>query len=198
MNLKKKYLLFSGFWYRSKAALFLRGHNIVLGPSLRVWGMPNIKLARGSRITIGQKTTLLSSPRSNPVGLSHGVIIRTLTPEATITIGDKAGISGASIVARDSITIGDRVLLGANCVIADNDFHPLARSGRAENSDQNIKTSPVTIGDDVWVGMNATVLKGVTIGEGAIIAAGSLVTRDVLPMEIVAGIPAKKVGNVPL
>lgn len=198
MNLKKKYLLLSGLLFKLVKKCSLNSkRGLSLGPQLRLWGMPNIKLSSGSRISIGTKATLLSSSRSNPVGLSHGVIIRTLHPKAAIKIGDKAGISGATIVARESITIGDRVLLGANCIIVDNDFHPLERSLRHRNSNQNIQSSPVVIKDDVWVGMNAIVLKGVTVGEGAIIAAGSLVSRDVRPMEIVGGVPAKKIGDVP-
>ena len=197
MNLKKLFLTGSGYCYLIICSFDKRKRGLELGPDLRLWGFPNIKLHHGSKVSIGRKSTLLSSSSSNAIGLAHGVVIRTLTAEATILIGEKAGISGATIVAREKIIIGKRALLGANCVIVDNDFHPLERSGRAANSQLNIRTSPVIIGDDVWIGMGATVLKGVTIGYGAIVAAGSLVTHDVMPMEIVAGIPARKVGTVP-
>lgn len=59
------------------------------------------------------------------------------------------------------------------------------------------RSAPITIGDYVWIGVNATILKGVTIGEGAVVAAGAVVTKDVEPYAIVAGVPARKIGERP-
>lgn len=104
------------------------------------------------------------------------------------------------------ITIGDRVLISHNCNIFDNDLHPIDKIQRHEQykaiitigQPKNIylREKPVIIEDDAWIGANVTVLKGVTIGEGAIIGANSLVTKDVEPNSIWAGNPAQFVRMV--
>jgi acetyltransferase-like isoleucine patch superfamily enzyme len=99
------------------------------------------------------------------------------------------------------LTVGDRVLISHNVNICDTNSHEMDAGLRA-SSYQNmlkhghpkekgeIRTQPVTIGNDVWIGFNSIILKGVTIGEGAIISAGSLVISDVPPFSIVSGNPA--------
>ena len=78
--------------------------------------------------------------------------------------------------------IGDRVLVGANCTIADNDFHPLPAGQRQLT--MNAAVEPISIGDDVFIGMNSLILKGVSIGARSVIGAGSVVTADV-PADVV-------------
>lgn len=90
------------------------------------------------------------------------------------------------IIAKESVEIGERCQIAWGATISDHDFHKTYTNGI-----QNIETSPVKIGDDVWIGMNATILKGVTIGNKAIIGAGSIVTKDVPAGAMVAGSPAK-------
>ena len=89
----------------------------------------------------------------------------------------------------DSISIGHNVVISERVVLRDSDNHSIKDMGN-QLSD---KTAPIVIGDHVWIGMNVIVLKGVTIGEGAIVAAGSVVTKDVPPHCLVAGVPAKVV-----
>lgn len=88
------------------------------------------------------------------------------------------------------ITIGDNVLIGHNVVLAtlNHDENPEKRA--------NLCPSPIVIGDNVWIGSNATLLPGVTVGDGAIIAAGAVVTRDVDECSVVAGVPAKFIRKV--
>jgi acetyltransferase-like isoleucine patch superfamily enzyme len=102
-------------------------------------------------------------------------------------------IAGGGFTAGNSMIIAkERVSIGKNCQIAwgvtisDHDFHRTFNNGV-----QNPETAPVRIGDGVWIGMNATILKGVAIGNSAIIAAGSLVTKDVPAHAMVAGVPAR-------
>lgn len=102
-------------------------------------------------------------------------------------------IAGGGFTAGNNIIIAkERVSIGENCQIAwgvtisDHDFHRTFTSGV-----KNTETAPVKIGDGVWIGMNATILKGVEIGNSAIIAAGSLVTKDVPAHAMVAGVPAR-------
>ena len=104
-------------------------------------------------------------------------------------MGDNVGISGSTISARQSIIIGNNVLIGSGCVICDNDAHPIHPMNRQD--DRKTEVSPIVIGDDVFVGARCIILKGVTIGRGSVIGAGSVVTKDVPPMCIYAGNPAK-------
>jgi acetyltransferase-like isoleucine patch superfamily enzyme len=93
------------------------------------------------------------------------------------------------------VVLGDRVLIGANVTLADTDFHPLTPEGRAADINAG-KHAPIHISDDVFVGMNSLILKGVTIGQGSVVGAGSVVTRDVPARTIVAGNPARIVSDV--
>ncbi len=93
-----------------------------------------------------------------------------------------------------SITIGHGVVISERVVIRDSDNHAIILTENGElKSDEKPAAAPIVIQDHVWLGMNVIVLKGVTIGEGAIVAAGSVVTKDVPPHCLVAGVPAKVV-----
>jgi len=124
--------------------------------------------------------------------VNHPVVLRTLLPGAELVVGDEVGVSGGSICAARRVKIGARCLLGANVTIADTDFHALAPANRRYASDPaQIGSEPIEIGENVFIGANATILKGVTIGRNAVIGAGSVVTRDVPAHAIVAGCPAR-------
>jgi acetyltransferase-like isoleucine patch superfamily enzyme len=121
-----------------------------------------------------------------------------------IEIGDDCYISNASIVCSEKISIGNRVFIAGGVTIADSDFHPLDPALRLAdtialspvgNSKKRppMKSKPVTIEDDVWIGFNATILKGVTVGAGAVIQPGALVLEDVPAGITVAGNPAKPI-----
>lgn len=109
-------------------------------------------------------------------------------------IGDNVGVSGCSICAAYSISIGSFVLLGTGCMITDTDAHPLGHLERRNGKPP--KTAPVIIEDDVFVGTRAMILKGVTLGRGSIIGAGSVVTKSVPAFSICAGNPARIIGSV--
>jgi acetyltransferase-like isoleucine patch superfamily enzyme len=98
--------------------------------------------------------------------------------------------SGCRFQDQGGITIGDRVLIGHNVVLATLNHHidPRKRS--------NMHPAPIIIGNDVWIGANATVVPGVTIGDSAVIAAGAVVTKDVHPNVIVGGVPAKIIKKI--
>lgn len=146
----------------------------------------------GGRIRIGARASLVSRPDATALGISRPVILRCLTPEASIDIGDDVGMSGVVVCAAMRVTIGNRCLIGADVTIFDTDFHPHAPEGRRYASPNWTKiSSPVTIGDDVFIGTAAVVQKGVTIGNGSIIAARSVVVKDVPAHAVVGGNPAK-------
>jgi acetyltransferase-like isoleucine patch superfamily enzyme len=125
------------------------------------------------------------------------------------TVGDFTLLNGALIMAEELIEIGSYCLVSWNVGIADSDFHPLEPAQRLidaqalapffENrpSRPTLKTAPVKICDNVWIGMNAVILKGVMIGENSVVAAGSVVTKNVEPNTVVAGNPAVVVKKFP-
>lgn len=126
----------------------------------------------------------------------------------SIKIGKNCFIGkNSNIWSANKIEIGNDVLISHNVNIIDTNSHELDYLKRAKsyiemttighpNSIEDVDSSPITIEDHVWISFNCTVLKGVTIGKGAIIAAGSLVTKDVAPFTLVAGNPAKLVKHL--
>ncbi len=159
------------------------------GRGWRILGSPIIQKARGSRIELGDRLVLRSWVTSNPVAPYHRVFISTRTPEAEILIGDGCGITGGSIIAVEKVVIGNRTLLGGNCLITDTDFHSLEKQKR-QDQPQGITSQPVSIGSDVFVGARTIILKGSRIGEGSVIGAGSVVTGEIPANVIAAGNPA--------
>ncbi len=179
-------------WPRARWAL--RG--IRLGAGWRCYGVPIVQRHRRSHIQIGARLQLRSSPRSNPLGVPHPVVLSARSASASLRIGDDFGMTGGAIVCDQRIVIGDRVWVGANAVIADTDFHPLDPALRRSDP-LHASTAPVEIADDVFIGMRALILKGVSIGAGAVVGAGSVVSRDVPAGCVVAGNPARVIGETP-
>lgn len=165
------------------------------GNNWRFYGIPIIQKHRRSMMCFGSGLSLRSSTSSNPLGPNHPVILCTWGPGAILEIGDNFAMTGGSICAAEKITIRKNVAVGANCTIADTDFHPLIPELRRQHP-QEASTAPITIEDDVFIGMNSLILKGVTIGKGSVIGAGSVVTKNVPPGVIAAGNPARVVRDI--
>jgi acetyltransferase-like isoleucine patch superfamily enzyme len=118
------------------------------------------------------------------------------------TVGDFTLMNGALVMAEERIEIGSHCLISWNVGIADSDFHPLEPAQRIIDAHAlapffkdrpprpKLRTMPVIISDNVWIGMNAVILKGVTIGENSVVAAGAVVTKSVPANVVVAGNPA--------
>lgn len=158
-------------------------------------------------IVIGDDFTFCSGDNMNPIGRNLRGSLYVPYPDSRIVIGDRVGISSSCLWAKDCITIGNDVNIGGDCLIMDNDAHPhdylKRRASYWKEVDetvylQSIPTAPIVIDDDVWIGARCIIQKGVHIGARSIIAAGSVVTKDVPADCIAAGVPAnviKKLNN---
>lgn len=138
-------------------------------------------------LKIGKNFHAQANIRYNSFGIIQPNLLK-LNPGAHILIGDNVGISGSTISSTKRIFIGNNVLIGSGCVICDSDAHPIHPLDRQNH--ELTKSSPITIGNNVFIGARSIILKGVTIGEGAVIGAGSVVTKDVPSMCVYAGNPA--------
>ena len=175
--------------------LYFALNGVAWGRGWRIYGCPIIQRHRASRIDIGRGFSARSSPMSNPMGPNRPVILSTRSRDAVLRIGSDSGITGGTVCAAQSVDIGDRVVIGANAIIVDTDFHPFDPEHR-RLAPQDGAIAPVTIEDDVFIGMNSLVLKGVRIGRGSVIGAGSVVTKSVPPGVIYAGNPARVVREL--
>lgn len=178
-------------WIRT--LFFLNGMS--WGQGWRFYGIPIIQKHRNSLMCFGSGLQLRSTARSNPLGPNRPVILSTWQAGAVLKIGINFAMTGGTICAAESILIGDNVAIGANSMIIDTDFHSLdfQRRNRASSDGE---TAPVMLEDNVFIGMNCLVLKGVTIGQGSVVGAGSVVVGDVPSNVIVAGNPAKVIRTL--
>lgn len=134
-------------------------------------------------------------------------------PNAKISVGNDTFIGAASLISAESIQIGSNVMISWGCTLMDTNAHSIDWKERTEDVAQWLKgamegnaslyknwekvdSKPIIIEDKVWIGFNVIVLKGVTIGEGAIVAAGSVVTKNVSPYTMVGGNPAKEIKKL--
>jgi acetyltransferase-like isoleucine patch superfamily enzyme len=167
------------FWARLAA----RWWGVHLASGCTFNGLPRFRRHPGSWIEIGSGCKFNSSHISNPIGVNRPCIVSTLKEGARIQIGANCGFSGTVIGCASKIILGDNVWCGANTLINDTDWHT--------DDPRTGPDAPVIIENGVWLGVNVTVLKGVTIGANTLVAAGSVVTRS-LPADVVAGgVPAK-------
>jgi acetyltransferase-like isoleucine patch superfamily enzyme len=109
---------------------------------------------------------------------------------ARLIIGEKVGFSNSTICCREEITIGNHSIIGGNCKIWDTDFHPTSIEQRRIDINSNAKTSPIHIGEYVFVGADSIIMKGATIGDFAVVGAGSVVRTNIPKNEVWAGNPA--------
>ena len=176
---------------------------VKVGKGASIFGRVYLRRAPRSVFIIGDNCRILSRFDSNLHGLNHSSMISCLQPGSEIRIGEDCGFSGVIICSSLSVTIGNRVMIGANTRIVDTDSHSLdfrerhPRYFNLLNNDfkEYVKCKPIVIEDDVFIGMNSIILKGVRIGSGSVIGAGSVVICDVPNNSIYAGNPAKFIRN---
>lgn len=155
------------------------------------WVMRIINNVKDGNIEIGENFTCNNKITSNSVGLIQPCVFNISYSNSKIIIGDNVGISGSTLNAVTSITIGNNVLIGSGCLISDTDSHPISFEDRLNNDQSKTVSAPITICDNVFIGARSIILKGVTIGNGAVIGAGSVVSKDVPANAVCCGNPAK-------
>jgi acetyltransferase-like isoleucine patch superfamily enzyme len=158
-------------------------------------GKPFFVFQRPSTVVISHDSTFISSYKWNLAGVSKPCTLCVLK-NATLEIGPHSGFSGVSIYCAKKITIGSHVNCGVNVSIWDTDFHPLDFMARRDHDISRIQSEEISIGNDVFIGAQCIVLKGVHIGDRSIIGAGSVVTKDIPADELWAGNPARFIRKI--
>ncbi len=186
-----------GFFLRSK---LYRGLFAQMGQGVQ-WGS-NITLRHPYKMTIGDHAAIdndcMLCARGSDAGqfrigedtiVSRGSFIQSKAGNIIIGAHCSIGVQ-CYIGAVNDISIGDHVLIAGQCYIGGGRY-PLTKSGAPMKEHGAYSDGPITIGDDVWIGAGVKILDNINIGEGAVVGAGAVVTKDVAPYTIVGGIPAK-------
>jgi acetyltransferase-like isoleucine patch superfamily enzyme len=162
------------------------------GKKIEVFGNCIIRKHQQSLIAIGSGVKLISSSWRSSTANCFNCKLRTFYPTAIITICDNAGMTGGVIIARSkTIRIGENCMLAPGVTIMDSDFHISWPPHRRHNTWETDIDRDVTLEENVWVGMNSIILKGVTIGRNSVIAAGSVVVHSIPSNCLAGGNPAK-------
>ena len=142
---------------------------------------------------LGDRVRLYSATRANPLGCFQPCVLRALVPGSRLILARGVGLSATVLCAGASIEIGEGTIFGSGAMVIDNDFHLAA--GEWEWTDDpafcGSTARPVKIGRGVFIGARALVLKGVAIGDRAIVGAGAVVTQDVPARHLAVGNPAR-------
>jgi acetyltransferase-like isoleucine patch superfamily enzyme len=188
------------FRYRNKCNIYLFNNlihlicnvkGVKIGGNVVFNGLPLIRRYENSRILIGDNCRFNSAKNSVQIGLQRPCTFVTLRKNSEIIFGNSSGATGVVLLAAKKILIGNNVLIGANSTIMDTDFHNSDPVKRHQNGD--IPARPVIIEDNVFIGFNCVILKGVTIGENSVIGANSLVISSIPKNSIAIGNPCKVV-----
>ena len=163
-----------------------------LGKNLSIYGHVILR-SLGGNISIGDNVIIVSSSwRSTSSALNHPARLCSLSLDAEIIIGNGCSLSGTSITCRSSkIRLGKGVMIAPNVTIVDSNFHQPWPPEERTQFDGKQDDAPINICSNVWIGMNSMILKGVTIGENSVVAAGSIVINSIPSNCLAAGNPAK-------
>ncbi|WP_242057217.1 acyltransferase [Pseudalkalibacillus hwajinpoensis] len=196
VNLLKTFLMMFRFSGNHISSFIIGWNTIVrLKKTAVISVCPEGRLTIGMNEVNGKKTIILLDHYANfhisgKVSVFNGCKV-SVGENATLSIGDNTYINESSrITAVERITIGDSCAISWDVTIIDSDMHSII-----EDSKPKIHTAPISIGNKVWIGANVLILKGVTIGDNVVIAAGTLVNRDIPDNSLVMGNPMKIVKS---
>lgn len=173
--------------------MILKSYSAVLGKNIQISGKVHW-LIWGGKVRIGDNLYFSSGDAVNPIGSNlQGAIY--MENGASLTIGNDVGMSSTRMWIHDSIKIGNHVKIGACVLMTDTDAHPMDFMAR-RSSNEETKSAPIVIEDDVWIGAHCIILKGVTIGARSIIGAGSIVTKSIPADRVAAGNPCRVIKKL--
>lgn len=185
----EKYSLLQGR-ISTNFSLWVYQKRLVIQPPFRVWGKIRFLIHGSGSIVIGENLHAVSSRKRSFFTL-YSPCHLTIIGNGKIVLGKHVGLNGTTIVAKSKISIGDNTMIGPNTIIVDHDGHPAWPP--SERWIKGGSEAEVVIENDVWIGMNCIILKGVRVGSGSVIAAGSVVIKDVESNSLYAGNPARKI-----
>lgn len=179
-------------------------NNIKYGKNFRVFNHLYLKIHVGALVQIGNNCTIMSGAGLNPLSRNIKTCIY-VGKKATLKLGNDVGISSSTLWVKESVSIGNSVAIGADCIIMDTDAHNLDWKIRCSEETNEYGESvdmvtaasaPIVIEDNVLVGARCIILKGVTIGARSIIGSGSIVTKDI-PSDCIAAVnPCKVIKSI--
>jgi acetyltransferase-like isoleucine patch superfamily enzyme len=170
--------------------------NVTVGANCKLRGIPLIHGWYGGRVTIEENVVLNSSNRGYHLNMFAPVKLFADKEGAEIVIGKNSRINGTCIHAMSRIQIGQNCLIAANTQIIDSNGHEIALDKTGTRTNTKDVARPIFIGDNVWIGANCIVLPGVSIGDGSVIAANSVVAKNIPPNVLVGGNPAKVIKTI--
>ncbi len=185
--LRAKFLLCIGHFYLL-INLICHPRSLSISSRYKIWGRMHFLFYGSGSIKIGNNFRAVSHKLRSYITL-YSPCKLSVIGNGKIVIGDNVGINGTVIVSRSEVSVGDNTMIAPNVIIMDHNGHnpwPIHERWLAQDTPKKI-----TIGKNVWIGMNTLILKGVNIGNGAVIAAGSVVTKNVRSNSLYAGSPAK-------
>lgn len=154
-------------------------------------GVPFINVGNNSKCILGNHLAMVNNPKFATLGRGNRCKIVVYTG-AILTIGKNVGMSNTTIVASQSVSIGNNILIGGGVTIVDTDFHSFNPAHwHTPLDEKNMKSAQVVIRNNVFIGMDSIILKGVTIGNNVIVAAGSVISSNIPDNEIWGGNPAR-------
>lgn len=182
-------------WARLSTRVQISSSNITIGRSWVAYGSPDMITHGNGSIVIGDNFKFNSGKHFNIIGRNQTL---TFQVWGKLTIGNYVRMSGTTIICKNNVSIGDDVMIGGNVVIYDSDFHSLDSGKRnADPEDRSdVVSSPVVICRGAFIGAHTTILKGVVIGENAIVGLGSVVTKHIPANEIWGGNPARFIRKI--
>lgn len=176
------YLLYSPF-NRLRLWIYKVKHgNIAINGLLFVLNKGQMMIGNNAKINSSKYKNIIGGDTRSSIVVKRG---------ASLIIGENLKMSNSAIFCTHRITIGNNVMIGGSCRIWDTDFHPVDPAMRFSAPNENYKSAPINIGDNVFIGGFSIILKGVTIGDNAVIGAGSVVSRSIPANEIWGGNPAR-------